>query len=94
MKKIILIISILCISNCHKNESEADLLNKVNPEGKYGIEISSMVQNEISSLLNMPNQYLGKDVLVSGKITEVCPMRGCWIDIKDVNSDKHISKDL
>ena len=90
MKNLILIISILCISNCHKNESETDVLNKANPEGKYGIEISPMVQNEISSLLNMPNQYLGKDVLVSGKITEVCPMRGCWIDIKDVNTDSHI----
>ena len=90
MKKLILIISILCISNCHNNESETDLLNKTNPEGKYGTEISHMVQNEISSLLNMPNQFLGKDVLVSGKITEVCPMRGCWIDIKDVNSESHI----
>ena len=90
MKKLILIISILCISNCHNNESETDLLNKTNPEGKYGIEISPMVQNEISSLLKMPNQYLGKDVLVSGKITEVCPMRGCWIDIKDINSGSHI----
>ena len=49
-----------------------------------------MVQNKISSLLKMPNQYLGKDVLVSGKITEVCPMRGCWIDVKDVNTDSHI----
>ena len=33
----------------------------------------------------MPNNYLGKNVLVSGEITEVCPMRGCWIDVKDIN---------
>jgi hypothetical protein len=39
MKKLILIISILCISNCHKKASETDLLNKANPEGKYGTEI-------------------------------------------------------
>ena len=75
MKKLILIISIVFISNCHKKVSETDLLNKANPEGKYGIEISHIIQNEISSLLNTPNQYLGKDVLVSGTITEVCPMR-------------------
>ena len=90
MKKLILIISILCISNCHKNTSETDLLNKANPEGKYGTEISIMENEEISTLLNMPNTYLGKDVLVSGTITEVCPMRGCWIDVKDVNTDSHI----
>ena len=90
MKKLLIISSILCVSNCHNNVSETDLLNKANPEGKYGTEISLIEQNEISSLLNMPNQYLDKDVLVSGTITEVCPMRGCWIDIKDVNSDSHI----
>ena len=90
MKKLILIISIICISNCHKKASETDLLNKANPEGKYGTEISLMENEEISTLLNMPNQYLGKDVLVSGTITEVCPMRGCWIDVKDVNTDSHI----
>ena len=49
-----------------------------------------MENEEISTLLNMPNKYLGKDVLVSGTITEVCPMRGCWIDVKDVNTDSHI----
>ena len=90
MKKLILIISIICISNCHKKASETDLLNKANPEGKYGTEISIMENEEISTLLNAPNKYLGKDVLVSGKITEVCPMRGCWIDVKDVNTDSHI----
>ena len=90
MKKLILIISILYVSNCYNNVSETDLLNKANPEGKYGKGISLMVKNEIDSLLNIPNKYLGKDVLVSGKITEVCPMRGCWIDVKDVNTDSHI----
>ena len=32
-------------------------------------------------------KYLGKDVLISGEIIEVCPMRGCWIRVKDNNSD-------
>jgi len=90
MKKLILIISILYVSNCYNNVSETDLLNKANPEGKYGKGISLMVKNEIDSLLNIPNQYLGKDVLVSGEIAEVCPMRGCWIDIKGINTDSHI----
>ena len=34
--------------------------------------------------------YLDKEVLVSGKIIDVCPMRGCWIDIKENNSDQII----
>ena len=90
MKKSILIISIFCISNCHNNESEIDLLNKTNPDGLYGERISLKIKNEIKTLLNRPNNYLGKNVLVSGEIYEVCPMRGCWIDVKDYNSDSHI----
>ena len=90
MKKLILIISILCISNCHKNESGIDLLNKANPDGLYGKGISLKIKNEIGTLLNIPNNYLGKNVLVSGEISEVCPMRGCWIDVKDINSGSHI----
>ena len=90
MNKLILIIAILCISNCHKNKSELDLLNKTNPDGLYGKGISLKIKNEISTLLNKPNNYLGKNVLVSGEISQVCPMRGCWIDIKDINSGSHI----
>ena len=33
---------------------------------------------------------LGSDILVSGIITEVCPMRGCWLQVKDDNSDSSI----
>ena len=90
MKKLILISLILCISNCRKEVSETDLLNKANPDGLYWKGISLQIKNEIDSLLDIPNNYLGKNVLVSGTISEVCPMRGCWIDIKDITSDSHI----
>ena len=43
-----------------------------------------------SYLINSPNKYLGEDVLVTGEIMEVCPMRGCWINVKDPNSDSNI----
>ena len=90
MKKLIFIITILIISNCHKNISEINLLNKSNPDGWYGKGISIKEKNEIGTLLNMPNAYLDNDVLISGELTEVCPMRGCWIDVKDINSEAHI----
>ena len=90
MKKLILISLILCISNCRKEVSETDLLNKSDPNGMYGKGISLEIKNEINTLFNIPSNYLGKDVLISGKVTEVCPMRGCWIDVKDINTDSHI----
>ena len=89
-KTLFILISIFFISNCHKKVNELDLLNKVNPDGKYGITISMVDNEEISTLLKMPNKYLDKDILISGIITEVCPMRGCWINVKDVNTNAHI----
>ena len=90
MKKLILISLILCISNCQKEVSETDLLNKSDPNGMYGKGISLKIKNEINTLFSIPSNYLGKDVLISGKVTEVCPMRGCWIDVKDLDTDSNI----
>lgn len=35
----------------------------------------------ISTLLENPANYVGKPVQVKGKITEVCQMMGCWMQI-------------
>lgn len=36
----------------------------------------------IAELLQKPEGFLGKKVRVQGRITDVCPKRGCWIDIE------------
>ncbi len=73
-----------------KNLSEIELLHKANPDGTYGKEITLEVKHKIGKLLDTPQIYLGEDVLVSGEITEVCPMRGCWIDVKDSDTGSNI----
>ena len=78
------------IISCNENISETDLLNKADPVGTYGKNITLQIKNQISNLLNSPQSYLGENVLVSGEVTEVCPMRGCWIDVKDLDSDSNI----
>ena len=77
----------LFIISCSFQETESDLLNKKNPDGYYGDKILLQEHSSFEDLMNYPNQYLDKDVLISGKIVEVCPMRGCWINVKDNNSD-------
>jgi hypothetical protein len=37
----------------------------------------------IKDILNKSSDYLGKGVTVEGKITQECPMRGCWITVDD-----------
>ena len=95
MKKLIfiLIVSSLfigCTFEDFKKISEADLLHKANPDGNYGNKITLKVNHSIGKLLGSPQTYLGEEVLISGEIIEVCPMRGCWIDVKDINTDSHI----
>ena len=72
-----------CAFEDSKKISESDLLHKANPDGNYGNEITLEVKHPIGKLLGSPQTYLEEEVLVSGEITEVCPMRGCWINVKD-----------
>ena len=76
--------------SCNKNKSESDLLNKINPVGYYGEKIKLMNVSSLEKLFSSPTDYLNQSVLVNGEITEVCPMRGCWINVRDRNSDEEI----
>ena len=31
-------------------------------------------------------KFLEKQIITQGKIVDVCPMKGCWIEIKDSDS--------
>ena len=81
MKKIILIIALLI--GCDSSLSEKELLHKSNPDGHYGVKFSNLNKSTIQNLIANENQYLERDVFVSGEIIEVCPMRGCWIKLND-----------
>ena len=75
---------------CFKKESEKDLLNKVDSIGYYGNHPSKGIIYGVDELLLSANESLGQRLLVNGIITEVCPMRGCWLQVKDYNSDSSI----
>ena len=89
MKIVLLLIQIILIS-CTSQPSEQDLLNKSNPDGNYGKAITLTTKQTIHELVSNENQYLNKDILISGEILEVCPMRGCWIKINDKSSDYNL----
>tara|TARA_B100001540_G_scaffold49102_1_gene44118 strand:+ start:721 stop:1104 length:384 start_codon:yes stop_codon:yes gene_type:complete len=44
----------------------------------------------ITSLINNASQFLDKKIVTEGEIVDVCPMKGCWIEIKDFDSDQII----
>ena len=45
----------------------------------YGKGIHIKETTKISTLLDNPDSYLGKQVKVTGMIIEVCAKRGCWV---------------
>ena len=71
------------LSGCAKQVSEKDLLNKKDPTGSYGQTVSKTNQLSIHELISSADKYLGKNVVVNAQIDDVCPMRGCWMNIID-----------
>ncbi len=56
---------------------------------KLGKEITLKKTTKISQILEKPESYVGKKVLIEGTIVDVCKKRGCWIE---VSGDKEFQK--
>lgn len=37
---------------------------------------------EIADILAEPAAYVGKTVMIKGRVKDVCPMKGCWVEIE------------
>ena len=84
--RIILLIVIVVFFGCFNKTSEDDQLNKKNPIGAYGEVLSDGSVYNVEEILVESEKHIGRQVLINGVISEVCPMRGCWIQVKDNNS--------
>jgi hypothetical protein len=49
----------------------------------YGAGLTEATPVTVGELLAHPESYLDQRVRVQGRITDVCPRRGCWIDIEE-----------
>ncbi len=56
---------------------------------KYGKDLTLKETVKISALMDNMPQFVGKAVLVEGKIVDVCAKRGCWMELA---SDKEFQK--
>lgn len=55
----------------------------------YGNGVTEKEVTMISTILDDAGKYVGKTVAVEGTIVDVCPKRGCWMDLA---SDKAFQK--
>jgi len=73
MKRILTIVVVsLFVFGCAKQTETGE---------SYGEKITLTEQTDISAILANPEEFVGKRVLVSGEVVDVCEMKGCWIDI-------------
>lgn len=69
---------ILLLAGCKSQQSQ-----------KFGSEITLKENTKVSEILENPNSYIGKTVLVQGDVLDVCNEAGCWMDIaSDVSNQK------
>ena len=80
-RKIFIFLSFILFS-CNQNYNQSISL--------YGDDFNYDSIQSIPSLINNANQFLDKKIVTEGEIVDVCPMKGCWIEIKDFDSDKII----
>ena len=80
-RKIFIFLSFIFFS-CNQNDNQSISL--------YGDDFNYDSIQSISSLIDNANQFLDKQIVTEGKIVDVCPMKGCWIEIKDSDSDQII----
>lgn len=52
---------------------------------RYGSELTLEATTSISEILAAPKEYEGKRVQVAGKVSGVCKMMGCWIEIAEAD---------
>lgn len=56
---------------------------------EYGEPLTLTELTPVSTILEAPDAWLGKRVLVKGMVVAVCESRGCWMDIA---SDREFEK--
>lgn len=57
---------------------------------KVGAPLTLTESMPVDKLLAKPADYVGKTVQVKGKVTEVCRIMGCWLEIADPDTGKSV----
>ncbi len=49
----------------------------------YGAGVKEPETTSVAKILADPDAYVGKTVRIEGKVADVCPMKGCWMDLEE-----------
>src|SRR5688572_596292 len=54
-----------------------------NSPAAYGAAVTVAEATPIATILDAPAEYEGKVVRIEGKVSGVCAMAGCWMELED-----------
>lgn len=58
---------------------------------QYGAPLELSETTSIADILTDPTAYVGKKVRIEGRIKDVCPMQGCWIEVENEDGTKSMT---
>lgn len=59
----------------------------------YGAGVQTAEVTSVAKILADPDAYVGKTVRIEGKVTDVCPMAGCWMEVDDAGKSIKVKVD-
>jgi len=72
VKKLLIVFLILTFSIVFAGEKK-----------QFGEKLTLSDTTKIAAILKTPQDFLDKNVLVQGRVIDVCKHRGCWMEISD-----------
>jgi uncharacterized protein DUF4920 len=67
------------------------LIPNVQAGGKtYGAGVKTAETTSMAKILADPDAWVGKKVRIEGKVVDVCPMKGCWMELEEANGGAKI----
>ena len=49
----------------------------------YGTGVKEAETTSVAKILADPDAYVGKTVRIEGEVVDVCPMKGCWMELEE-----------
>ncbi len=69
-------------------DAEQSALHNPDPSGTYGAGVVLRESVALAKVVAAPESYENKIVQVQASVVQVCPKRGCWIDIADAQGSE------
>jgi hypothetical protein len=72
MKRALLLVALLALTPALRADTQT-----------YGAGVKEPETTSVSKILADPDSYVGRTVRIEGQVVNVCPMKGCWMELEE-----------